>query len=227
MMQAAEYGSFHDPVSDGQAVSALGERHALRRGLRQIGSQRNVASHVYTSQQHNTHIVEVREVWYPWHAWFGRKVRVHATLMKRGVAVAHCSSEDVHPHRLLELPLWMLDSAVCCQVRAAKPGSVNLESLQELKDLLHLAQSASSELAKEAEHQYLLNAGGADVKVAASPAPCTTLAAGVPSLETADESVMGGPIERCSTEDGAAGSSTTPAALRQVPRRGSGPRGGR
>jgi len=180
-----------------------------------------------TSHQHNTHIVEVREVWYPWHAWFGRKVRVHATLMKRGVAVAHCSSEDVHPHRLLELPLWMLDSAVCCQVRAAKPGSVNLESLQELKDLLHLAQSASGELAKEAEHQYLLNAGGADVKVAASPAPCTTLAAGVPSLETADESVMGGPIERCSTEDGAAGSSTTPAALRQVPRRGSGPRGGR
>jgi hypothetical protein len=70
----------------------------------------------YTSQQHNTHIVEVREVWYPWHAWFGRKVRVHATLMKRGVAVAHCSSEDVHPHRLLELPLWMLDSALCCQV---------------------------------------------------------------------------------------------------------------
>jgi hypothetical protein len=180
-----------------------------------------------TSQQHNTHIVEIREVCYPWHAWFGRKVRVHATLMKRGVAVAHCSSEDVHPHRLLELPLWMLDSAVCCKLRAAKPGSVNVESLRELKDLLDLAQSASSELAKEAEHQYLLNAGGADVKVAASPAPCSTLAAGLPSLETADESVVGGPIERCSTEDDAAGSSTTPAALRQVPRRGSGPRGGR
>jgi hypothetical protein len=72
-----------------------------------------------TSQQHNTHIVEVREVWYQWHAWFGRKVRVHATLMKRGGAVAHCSSEDVHPHRLLELPRWMLDSAVCCQIQAA------------------------------------------------------------------------------------------------------------
>ena len=121
----------------------------------------------------------------------------------------------------------MLDSAVCRKVRAAKPGSVNVESLRELKDLLDLAQSASGELAKEAEHQYLLNAGGADVTVAASPAPCSTLAAGLPSLETADESVLGGPIERCSTEDDAAGSSTAPAALRQVPRRGSGPRGGR
>jgi hypothetical protein len=103
--------------------------------------------------------------------------------MKRGIAVAHRSSEDVHPHRLLELLLWMLDSAVYSEVRAAKPGSVNLESRRELKYVLHLAQSASGELATKAEYEYWLNAGGADVKVAALPVLCSALAAGMPSLE--------------------------------------------
>jgi len=42
MMQAAEYGSFYHPVSDGQTVSVRVGRHALRRGLRQIGSQRRM-----------------------------------------------------------------------------------------------------------------------------------------------------------------------------------------
>jgi hypothetical protein len=97
---------------------------------------------------------------------------VHATLVRRGVAVAHCSCEDVYPRRILELPLWMLDSAVCCRVRAAKPGNVNVETLRELRRLLHLALCASGELAKDTKHQYLLNAGGADVN-AASLGPCS------------------------------------------------------
>jgi hypothetical protein len=153
-------------------------------------------------------------------------VKVHAMLVKHGIGVARCSSEDVHPHRLLELPLWMLDSAVCRKVRIAKPGSVNVESLRELKCLLHLVQSASGELAKETEHQYFLNAGGADVNVAASHAPCSTPAVCVPSPETTDESVMGGSIDRCSAEDGAVARATPPASLHQVPRRGSGQGGG-
>ncbi len=180
-----------------------------------------------TSDQHNTHIVEFREVWYPWHPWCGRKVKVHATLVKRGVGVARCSSEDVRSHRVLELPLWMLDAAVCCKARVAKPGNVSVESLRELKYLLHLVQSASGELAKEAAHQYLLNAGGTDVNVAASQAPRSTPAVCMPSLETTDESVMGGSVDRCPAEDGAVARATPPASLRPVPRRGSGQGGGR
>jgi hypothetical protein len=45
------------------------------------------------SQQRSTHIVQTREVWYSWHPWCGRAVKVHATLVKRGVVVAHCSSD--------------------------------------------------------------------------------------------------------------------------------------
>src|SRR5215469_18021454 len=48
-----------------------------------------------TTQQHNTHITDVREICYSGHPWHGRAVRVHASLVKRGHAVAYCSLEDV------------------------------------------------------------------------------------------------------------------------------------
>src|SRR6202049_4891942 len=73
--------------------------------------------HGDTSQQQNTHIGELRDIHYPWHPWSDRKVRVHATLVKRGRAVGRCSLEDVQPFRILEVPLWMMDPAV-----AAKSG---------------------------------------------------------------------------------------------------------
>ena len=60
-----------------------------------------------TSQQQNTHIGELRDICYPWHPWSDHKVRVHATLVKRGQAVARCSLEDVQPFRIREVPLWM------------------------------------------------------------------------------------------------------------------------
>jgi hypothetical protein len=58
-----------------------------------------------TTQQHNTHITDVREICYSWHPWHGRAVRVHASLVKRGQAVAYCSLEDVQACRVLEVPL--------------------------------------------------------------------------------------------------------------------------
>ena len=42
VMQAAEYGPLYHPVSDRQPVSVRVGRHAVRRGLRQIGSQRRM-----------------------------------------------------------------------------------------------------------------------------------------------------------------------------------------
>src|SRR5215468_10027672 len=93
-----------------------------------------------TTQQHNTHIRDIREVCYSWHPWHGRPVWVHATLVKRGQAVAHCSLEEIQPSRVLEVPLWMLDAAVCCKARASKPGFASAQSLRELKEVLQAAQ---------------------------------------------------------------------------------------
>jgi hypothetical protein len=61
---------------------------------------------------------------------------VHATLVKRGQAVARCSLEDVQPFRMVEVPLWMLDAAACCKIQASKCKVANVESLRELKALL-------------------------------------------------------------------------------------------
>src|SRR5215469_9724080 len=59
-----------------------------------------------TTQQHNTHITDVREICYSGHPWHGRAVRVHASLVKRGHAVAYCSLEDAPACRALEIPVW-------------------------------------------------------------------------------------------------------------------------
>ena len=73
-----------------------------------------------TTQQHNTHIRDLREICYSWHPWHGRAVWVHATFVKRGRAVAHCSLEDVQTSQVLEVPLWMLDVVACCKTRVSR-----------------------------------------------------------------------------------------------------------
>src|SRR6266852_4432418 len=118
-----------------------------------------------TSRQQNTHIGELRDICYPWHPWHDRKVRVHATLVKRGRAVARCSLEDVQPCRILEVPLWMLDAAACCRIRAAASRVTSTESLRELKALLQSTRRIDPEFAIQVQHPYLLDAGGADVNV--------------------------------------------------------------
>ena len=98
-----------------------------------------------TRQQRHTHIRDFREICYQWHPWHGHRVWVHASLVKRGRAVARCSLEDVQPCRVLELPLWMLDVAACCKVRASKSGLANVQSLRALKEVLGSTSRARSE----------------------------------------------------------------------------------
>jgi hypothetical protein len=92
-------------------------------------------------------------------------VRVHATLVKRGQAVARCSLEDVQPFRIVEVPLWMLDAAACCKIQASKCKVANVESLRELKALLQPTRRIDLEFAIQTQHPCLLDAGGADVSV--------------------------------------------------------------
>src|SRR5215467_15762524 len=116
-----------------------------------------------TSQQHNTHIRDLREICYSWHPWHGRAVWVHATLVKRGRAVAHCSLEELQTSRVLEVPLWMLDVAACCKTRVSKPGFASAQSLGELQEVLQSAlPRAQADDTPETQHRYLLDAGGAD-----------------------------------------------------------------
>src|SRR5215467_14129558 len=115
------------------------------------------------TQQHNTHIRVIREICYSYHPWHGRSVWVHATLVKHGQAVVHCSLEEIQTSRVLEVPSWMLDAAVCCKARASKPGFASAQSLRELKEVLQAAQPRDqSTTASKPQHRYLQHAGGAD-----------------------------------------------------------------
>ena len=171
------------------------------------------------TQQHNTHIRDIREICYSWHPWHGRAVRVHASLVRRDQAVTYCSLEEVQACRVLEVPLWMLDVAVCCRTRLCEAGFASAQSLRELKEVLQAAQSRSRASAVlKTEHRYSLNAGGADGGIGGvaevEPTPVVCSSAMEPTL---DQSVV-----RCSTKDRAIA-----GAVAETASRGSGKRGKR
>jgi hypothetical protein len=126
--------------------------------------------------------------------------------------VAHCSLEDVPTSRVLEVPLWMLDVAACCKTRVSKPGFASVQSLRELKEVvqsaLPLAQAPDT---SEAQHRYLLDAGGADGGIDGSaeiePTPVACSSAMQPTL---DRSVV-----RCQTKNSATTGAVTEAASRK------------
>src|SRR5215472_12178376 len=175
----------------------------------------------YTSQQHNTHIRDLREICYSWHPWHGRAVWVHATLVKRGRAVAHCSLEDIQTSRVLEVPLWMLDVVACCKTRFSQPGFASIPSLRELKEVLQSApQRARAHDTRETQPRYLLDAGGAyggiDGPAEIEPTPVVCSSARQPTLDRSDV--------RCPTENGALAGAAPEAASRGS--RGENRRGG-
>ena len=165
-----------------------------------------------TSQQQNTHIRDLREICYSWHPWHGRAVWVHATLVKRGRAVAHCSLEDIQTSRVLEVPLWMLDIAACCKNRVSKSGFASAQSLRELKEVVQSAlPRAQAHDTPETQHGYLLDAGGADGGIDGSaeiePTPVACSSAMQPVL---DRSVV-----RCPTKNSAIAGAVTEAASKK------------
>ena len=109
------------------------------------------------------------------------------------------SVEEVPPFRILEVPLWMLDAAACCNIRAAKSGVANVESLRAVKALLRSTPEADLELAIPAQHPYWLDPGGADVRVANSTEIDSTRAVCSPASETE----LAGTVPRDSTQDSA------------------------
>ena len=171
-----------------------------------------------TSQQQNTHIGESRDICYPWHPWSDRKVRVHATLVKLGQAVARCSLEDVQPFRIREVPLWMLDAAACCKIQACKCKVANVESLRELKALLQPTQWINLEFANQTQHPCLLDAGGADVSVIEPTEVHPTRA--VCSAES--DTGLAGTIPRSAPEGSATAGAAAAATRRKTEHRTSG-----
>ena len=180
--------------------------------LRILHFQADVNDVSFTTQQRNTHIRDLREICYPWHPWYRRAVWVHATLVKRGRAVAHCSLEDLQTSRVLEVPLWMLDVAACCKTRICKPGFASAPSLRELKELLQSALSrVQADDTPETQHRYLLDAGGADGGIG-GPAEIEPTAA---VCSSAMQPILDRDVLRCPAKNSAIAVAVTEAASRK------------
>jgi hypothetical protein len=65
---------------------------------------------------------------------------------KTGPSNRHCSLEEPQPFRILEVPLWMLDAAVCPRICAAEGVQASVESLRELKAVLSYARSSEGDV---------------------------------------------------------------------------------
>jgi hypothetical protein len=118
-----------------------------------------------TSRQRNTHSTESREVRYPWHPWHDRVVTIHRSFTRNGRALFFCSVEESLEGRLLEIPQWMFDPAICCRLQPAAVSTVSCEALRELKAVLQCALPPDREVVLQAQHPCLLSLGGADAKI--------------------------------------------------------------
>ena len=110
-----------------------------------------------TSRQRNTHSTESREVRYPWHPWHDRVVTIHRSFTRNGRALFCCSVEESLEGRLLEIPQWMFDPAICCRMELAAVPTVSCEALLDLKTVLQCALPPEREVVLQAQHPCLLS----------------------------------------------------------------------
>ena len=89
---------------------------------------------------------------YAWHPWAGRLVCVHETIERPTGAQARCSPTDADGARLREIPVWMLDAAVCCSMWTASEPVAAPSALAALRSLLLEATGGAAAVASPAHH---------------------------------------------------------------------------
>ena len=157
--------------SDGADRRLLEKQRSCRRIVRggilvNLAPTRGEAATDDTRRQSNTHIIESREVRYPWHPWHGRTVWIYQALRKQGEGIFRCRIDQDPSVRLQELPEWMFDTAAS-QIQIAMRAAVSCEALRNLKALLrgNPAQPGRGGVV-ENQHQSLQSSGGADGQAA-------------------------------------------------------------
>jgi hypothetical protein len=111
------------------AGRSMPDRASCRRGSGAAGGD-------CTTRRGNAHRTEERKVLYPWHPWAGCIVHIHEVIEKAAGDVFRCSHDDGASGRLLELPIWMFDRAVCAPVRVGAFPQADIAALQALRALL-------------------------------------------------------------------------------------------
>jgi hypothetical protein len=119
-----------------------------------------------TSRHPYTHIIESREVRYPWHPWYGQRVSIYARFVIHGVASFRCGLGESNGDRSTHLPQWMFDAVACCNLRLTPTPVVSCEALAALKVLIARRGEAQTVAFVEARHLDPSRLGDADAKLA-------------------------------------------------------------
>ena len=153
------------------------------------------ASRSCTSSQLNTHITESREVWYPWHPWYGRSVVISEVLERLGQAIVRCRLAQEHKTQVVEIPSWMLDRAMSSTIHLAQKPVVCSDALWTLKRLLDHQRAVEPTRVLQDRHHFSPTQGDADAQIAPSssqraadvipPASNTACLAAVPDCRPA------------------------------------------
>ena len=87
-----------------------------------------------TTTRHKPHGTEV-DICYRWHPWYGRTVQVVRSIAKRPETVLRVC-DGLKRDRSLEIPLWMVDSAICALMKFSETPAVDAQALSALASLL-------------------------------------------------------------------------------------------
>ena len=126
-----------------------------------------------TTQQHNAHRTEEREVFYPWHPWFGLRVFVHDVMTRGSRRTFRCAETADGAARCLEIPEWMFDRVACCGLAQAESPRVDRAALDRLKALIFEVSGGACVAMLEARRRPLSQEGAADA-TSGPPSSCPT-----------------------------------------------------
>jgi hypothetical protein len=159
-----------------------------------------------TTRRDNAHRTEERKVLYPWHPWAGCTVHVHEVIEKAAGEVVRCSRDGGASGRLLELPIWMFDWAVCAPIRIETFPQVDIAALLALRALLNATATGGVTVDLASSNAPVLGAAWASHdenrgEVHATPTADSTRSS---KRDAAVRSVRYGKRRQCGTDAGMA-----------------------
>jgi hypothetical protein len=199
-----------------------------RRSARSAGSVRpcaatSVCEPRCTIRQHNAHRTEEREILYPWHPWFGRRVFVHEVLVRGNARIFRCSETVQATYRRFEIPEWMFERAACCGMARAESPRVSRAALDGLKAVILGAFGATAGAMIEAGPGSFSREGEADATSRTPASYPTTGTVSPRRCKTGMAPTARGGTRESEAPDGAhAARAAAPHGLRPGNRRGRG-----
>lgn len=162
-----------------------------------------------TSGVQDTHKTCVREVRYPWHPWYGKRIYARCEVRRVGVSVLRCALDELNSSASLEIPEWMFDPGHCLGMKSEALCYASVTALRAVQALLiSEAEAGHIEMSVMQAQHPSRDSGGADTDDIPFQSPtvraissATTSTEAFAGCLSADAPLVGTDDERTSSED--------------------------